>query len=195
MNKVEIWKDVTDFEDFYRVSNFGRVVSLQRLRKGNRNKPTVVNKRVLKHKINKYGYCCVSLSKDSKMKSFTIHRLVALMFVVNPNTEKFNQVNHKDGNKLNNHSDNLEWCDGFHNQQEAVRLGLKGGKSYNARIDSRPIVQYNKHGVFIERYVNLAQAERVCGIKKSAISNNLNGRSKSSGGFVFYYEEKENPPS
>lgn len=193
MNKIEVWKDIPDFENMYRVSNLGRVKSLQRFRKGNRNNSTVVNERILKQKIDKYGYCCISLSKNSKMKYFTVHRLVALMFVVNPNIEKFNQVNHKDGDKLNNGSDNLEWCDGFHNQQEAIRLGLRGGKSYRPRVDSCPINQFHKDGSLVKNYKNLAEAERISGIKKTAISNNLNGRSKSSGGFVFVYGEKEKP--
>lgn len=193
MSKIEVWKEIPDFENMYCISNLGRVKSLQRFRKGNCNNFTIVNERILKQKIDKYGYCCISLSKNSKMKSFTVHRLVALMFVFNTNIEKFKQVNHKDGDKLNNDSDNLEWCDGFHNQQEAIRLGLRGGKIYTPRIDSRPILQHHKNGIFMERYNNLAQAERLSGIKKNAISNNLIGRSKSSGGFVFTYEEKEKP--
>lgn len=61
----------------------------------------------LKQKIDKYGYACVSLSKDGKSLSRTVHRLVAKAFI--PNPENKPTVNHKDENKLNNCVDNLEW--------------------------------------------------------------------------------------
>lgn len=61
----------------------------------------------LKQKINKYGYCCVTLCKNGKNWTTTVHRLVASAFI--PNPENKSTVNHKDENKLNNTVDNLEW--------------------------------------------------------------------------------------
>jgi hypothetical protein len=55
-------------------------------------------------------------------KKYLVHRLVALAYVYNPDPIKFNVVNHKDGNKLNNNADNLEWCDQKHNTLEYYRL-------------------------------------------------------------------------
>lgn len=57
-------------------------------------------------------------------KEYKIHRLVAEYFVNNPNPEKFNVVNHIDGNKKNNLYTNLEWCDQLHNVRHARKLGL-----------------------------------------------------------------------
>ena len=54
------------------------------------------------------NYLKVSLYINRKMKGFSVHRLVAEQYIPNPNNLPC--VNHKDGNKLNNHKDNLEWC-------------------------------------------------------------------------------------
>jgi hypothetical protein len=179
----EIWKDIPNYEGMYQVSNLGRVKSLPRKRKGNGDSTCMVSERILKGKIDKYGYLVFALSKNAKMHHFTSHKLVCIAFSPNPNPEVFNQINHKDGNKLNNRIDNLEWCDAKHNNQEALRIGLRGGKPYNPRTDSSPINQYGLNGDFIKRYDNLAQASRETGIKNTAIGNCLGGRSKSSGGF------------
>lgn len=60
----------------------------------------------------------------SRRRSIGIHRLVALAWVVNPEPDKFNIVNHKDGNKHNNHHTNLEWCDYGQNNRHARDSGL-----------------------------------------------------------------------
>ncbi|MGL5013723.1 MAG: HNH endonuclease [Bacteroidales bacterium] len=72
------------------------------------NKPVSVQV----HKKNKQGnkviYPRVRIQKDKKSYWVALHRLVAEMFL--PNPEKYPHINHKDGNRLNNHVDNLEWC-------------------------------------------------------------------------------------
>jgi len=183
----EIWKDVPDYEGLYQVSNLGRVKSLERTRKGNGGSICKVKEKLLSLKIDKYGYVCYTLCKDGRLFYFTAHRLVALAFIDNPNPYSFNQINHIDGNKRNNTSQNLEWCDAKHNQNEAVRLGLRGGKPYKPRVDSSKIDQIDLIGNLIKRYDNLAQAERENGISKTAICNCLNRRSKTSSGFFWKY--------
>lgn len=73
-------------------------------------------------RISKNGYYYVNLYNENGRKTKKIHRLVAETFI--PNPDNLPQVNHKDGNKLNNHVDNLEWCDGSYNMQHANALGL-----------------------------------------------------------------------
>lgn len=68
------------------------------------------------------GYSYVGLSKEGKVKYFKVHQLVAKAFI--PNEGKYNEVNHKDGNKNNNDVSNLEWCTHRYNMQHAVRTGL-----------------------------------------------------------------------
>lgn len=78
--------------------------------------------KILKPKIDKYGYQVITLSKDGVRKTYTIHQLVAKAFIPNPENKK--TVNHKDGNKLNNCIDNLEWATEKENQQHKWKNGL-----------------------------------------------------------------------
>jgi hypothetical protein len=92
MEEFENWKKIDGFDN-YEVSSFGNI----------RNCKTG---RVLKA-YNRGGYYCVGLSKNSKLFSFDIHRLVAISFIENPENKP--HVNHKDKNSLNNNIQNLEW--------------------------------------------------------------------------------------
>ncbi len=65
-------------------------------------------KRYLKPSMNNSGYLYVNLWKNSKDKKFSIHRLIAIYYIPNPQNKPF--INHIDGNKLNNNISNLEWC-------------------------------------------------------------------------------------
>ena len=120
--KNKIWKDIPDYEGLYQVSNFGEVKSLPKIRNVFSSN-YIAKERILKPALNDSGYKIVVLTKNKKSKSLRVHRLVALAFI--PNLENKPQVNHKDGNKLNNHIDNLEWCTNSENEIHAYKLGLK----------------------------------------------------------------------
>lgn len=94
----EKWRDIAGYDGMYQVSDLGRVRSLK-----------FGKVRVLRPGKNGDGYLNVSLFKDKKHKTITVHRLVANTFIPNKDESK-NQVNHKDENKQNNRADNLEWC-------------------------------------------------------------------------------------
>ena len=91
---MEIWKEIPDYEGLYWVSNQGRA-------KNKYNK-------LLKLGTDGKGYMKIWLTKDGKQKSFRFHRLVATLFIPNPNN--LPEVNHIDENKANNCATNLEWC-------------------------------------------------------------------------------------
>ena len=91
---------------------------------------TAKNGKILKPVLQKNGYLTVSLNKNGKSKTVHIHRLVAETFLTNP--DKLPEVNHKDGNKLNNCVENLEWCTSKENVQHSLEIGLrKFGKKFN----------------------------------------------------------------
>lgn len=77
--------------------------------------------RWLKPQTDKDGYCQINLSADGIVKTFRIHRLVAMAFIPNPEDKPV--VNHKDGNKQNNHVDNLEWATERENLFHALESG------------------------------------------------------------------------
>lgn len=120
----EIFKDVIGYEDYFKISNYGNLYSKR-------------SNRLLKQTISKTGYYTVATKiggRNGTAKCFKIHRLVAEVFL-NPPTEqqmywasttKYNKVlvNHKDGNKLNNNVDNLEWATGVENTRHAIDTGL-----------------------------------------------------------------------
>ena len=103
----------------YEVHEDGTVISLGRL--GARG--YVVKDRKLIPRENSNGYLRVSMNLTGKQKEYFVHRLVAAHFVENPNN--FPVVNHKDGNKHNNHYSNLEWVTSSENNKHAFATKLK----------------------------------------------------------------------
>ena len=104
----EIWADIVGYEGHYQISTFGRVKSFYRGKQ-----------RILAPFIDKDGYFQIALGRGKKFK---IHRLVATAFIPNPDDKP--QINHIDGNKMNNHVNNLEWCTNRENQNHALQTGL-----------------------------------------------------------------------
>ena len=99
------WKDIPGYEGLYQVSDYGQVKSLERVvwnGKGNR----VLKEKILKPCLSTNGYHQVNLWKDGKMKTFFVHRLVALAFL---DGDHSSTVNHIDECKTNNHVSNLEY--------------------------------------------------------------------------------------
>ncbi len=89
----EIWRDIRGYVRSYQISNFGRTKSFFRGKA-----------KILKPFVDKDGYLQVTLGRGNNNK---VHRLVALAFIPNPDDKP--QVNHRDGNKMNNYVGNLEW--------------------------------------------------------------------------------------
>jgi hypothetical protein len=109
----EMWEDIPGYKGHYQVSNSGKVYSLK-------------SDLELKPNIIRSGYKMVRLSKNGWSRDYLVHRLVAMVFVNNPNEKPV--VNHKDGNKINNYFLNLEWCTDSENQIHAIKTGLKNSK-------------------------------------------------------------------
>lgn len=122
-------KVINGFSD-YEITEFGEVISYKR---------NAIAR--LKPDLNKEGYLRVVLSKDGLTSRFSIHRLVAIHFIPNPNNKPF--VNHKDGNKQNNNRNNLEWCDCSENTKHAFdnNLRLHGEQAPNAQLSDEVVIK------------------------------------------------------
>lgn len=118
----EEWKDIKGYEGLYQVSSLGRVKNLERYVRAKNNSLRKNKEKILSFFINKNGYQEATLSKNSKKRLHRVNRLVAEAFI--PNPENKPQVNHKDGNKLNNRVNNLEWCTRSENMIHAWKNGL-----------------------------------------------------------------------
>lgn len=106
--RKEIFRSVVSFENLYEISNFGRVRSL-----GNGNSNSC-RERILKFSKDSSGYFYVDLWRDGKVKFFKVARLVAVVFILNP--DNLAQVNHINSIKTDNRSENLEWCNQRYNR-------------------------------------------------------------------------------
>ena len=126
---MELWKDIENFEGLYQVSNLGRVRSLDHLVACKGNKTRMVKGILRKPSINRKGYALYVLSKPEGLMGITGHQLVAQAFM--PGFQRGTELNHINGNKLDNAITNLEPSNSSHNQLHAVRTGLKpkSGKS------------------------------------------------------------------
>ena len=170
----EIWKTIVNYSD-YQVSNFGRVKSLDRYSTFRSLFSRFHRGRILKQFLTKNGYLFVGLSKEGIIKQFLVSRLVALMFISNSDTDK-KEVNHKDGNKINNFVDNLEWVTPSENCRHTYRIlkkihprGTKG-----RRVNCCPVLQYTVEGSLVKRWTALTDICKELGFSSSSVTRACN---------------------
>jgi hypothetical protein len=199
---MEEWKSVIGYEGYYEVSNLGNVRSVERT-VSNHTGVITLKPRLMKQSQNHKGYSIVYLSKDAKMKTISVHRLVALAFIPNPQNKP--QVNHIDGNKTNNRVDNLEWVTNQENHDHAVLIGLypnqkelrnrcKKEKKTQPGRQPRRVVQIDKvTGNIVAKYDSIAEAGRMIGCKNSSniggCCRKAYGR-KTICGYIWKYQEE-----
>lgn len=150
----EIWKDVEGFNGRYQISNIGRVKSILKTRT-----------KIRVPRIHSTGYFCLNLTLNYKWKSIVIHRLVAQAFI--PNPENKPQVNHIDGNKLNNCVSNLEWVTRLENVRHSWDTGLSKpsciGRFNELHPMSKVIYQYSMDGEYLQSFPSVSEAARSIG--------------------------------
>lgn len=167
----EEWKDIKNYEGLYQVSNLGNVKSLER-NKSNGKGSVKTKEKILTQDITNWGYYRVALYKDGIRKYYKVHRLVAEAFILNPNNKE--QVNHIDGNKLNNNVNNLEWNTRIENMNHARINGLCGNST-----DSNYILLKNDDGEIISQYDGKSKLANIININNGKIlktfdNNNVN---------------------
>lgn len=159
----EIWKNIKGFNDF-EVSNLGRVRNARLgLVKSQRSTPT--------------GYKIVDLKENGQRHTRYVHRLVAEAFIENLSDHP--QVNHKDENKENNHSGNLEWCSVAYNNSYNERAKRVGQHHKNNHPGRKQVICICT-GI---AYASLNEAARQTGVNRMSIAYALNGKQKTAGGY------------
>lgn len=172
----EIWKDIFGYEGYYQVSNTGKVKN--------------VNTNHIKHStLANTGYLVITLYKDNKGKTLTIHRLVAQAFIPNPDNKP--QVNHIDGNKTNNNITNLEWVTAKENIRHIIGLGFKPvcntrGKFGKDNKRSTKIGQYSKNGKLLNIYYGGNEIKKKLNLSTATnILEVVKGKRKTAFGYVW----------
>lgn len=197
----EEWKDIVGYEGYYKISNFGKVKSVDRVDKSNHFRKG----KELKLKTDKNGYKIACLCNKNR-RYVKVHRLVAMAFI--PNPENLPQVNHKNEMKDCNYVWNLEWCTAKHNANYGTRterISLKKigksvpllqgknnhfyGKHFTRGINpnAKKVIQYDLSGNLIKQYDCAKDAADEIGVSPSAITTCCRGIHKSSKGYIWKY--------
>ncbi|WP_084757843.1 NUMOD4 motif-containing HNH endonuclease [Spirosoma luteum] len=129
----EVWRDIPGYEGLYTVSNFGRITSCHDKYASRRK---VKGDRILSPHIRGGLYRYVGLYKHKKAKTWSVHSLVMLAFVGERPTGYV--INHIDGQKTNNHIENLEYCTVLENNRHAIVTGLKDPKRVKVQRNHTP---------------------------------------------------------
>lgn len=178
--KGEIWKDIIitkhnithDFTGLYKVSNFGRIKSLNFKNSG--------IEKIMKFKTKEKGYKFICLYKNGVRHWLHVHRIVAEAFI--PNIYNKPDVNHKDTKKKNNEATNLEWVTKKENMEHASNEGL---------INTTAVYQLNLEGKILRKWDSITEAERKLKINNASICSCCSGKYKTAGGYIWKYTNKE----
>lgn len=153
----ELWRNIVGYKE-HQISTFGRIKSFYKGRV-----------KILKPFVDKDGYLQIALTRSKKFK---VHRLVAQAFISNPNAKP--QINHIDGNKMNNHVGNLEWCTDRENNRHAIKMKLRtySRNSNRALTDKQVKWCRSVHIPFDEKFGSTALA-KIFGISQVSMNNLL----------------------
>ena len=168
----EIWKGIKGYEGLYKVSNMGRVKSLERNIPWNRwpGFRVTLKERILKPGLCR-GYRRVTLSKNKQTKEFQVHRLVLEAFV--ESCPKNHEANHKNSNRSDNRIENLEWVTHSENIKHSFRNGRndqRGSKNGYAKLTESDVLRIRKIGNNMKRN-GLA---RMFGVSQPSVSDIIN---------------------
>ena len=195
MTDIEIWKtavyDGEIYEGLYKVSNWGRILSLNYHREGRAE--------LMNPAEDKNGYFYVNLRKNGKRKTCKVHRLVAETFL--PNTEGKPCINHKiegkKGKKINmvifnedgtvdKERTTIEWVTVKENNNYGTRNKRAFEKTTNGKL-SKPVLQLSLSGELIREWPSIHECGRN-GFDKGAVWRCCNGKQKTAYGFRWEYK-------
>jgi len=116
----EIWKSIIGYENLYEVSNLGNVRSLDKTVIDKLGRKLIFHSTLLSQRKTNKNYLVVNLSKDGSFKNYSVHRLVAMAFVENPENKPC--VDHVNGNKQDNRAKNLRWVTFKENSNNPITI-------------------------------------------------------------------------
>ena len=185
------WKPIKGYEHLYEVSDLGEIRSLDRRIKTNilHSTSRVIKGKPIKLNKKRNGYLTADLSKEGKVTTTLVHRLVAEAFIPNPKNLRF--VNHIDSDRTNNRADNLEWVTSSENRKHGIEFGNVVFRQ------TRPVICVDTGQVFEQAKIAAfwlieQHPERTQG-KPSVVAANIRtackGRTPKAYGFTWKYHE------
>lgn len=190
INDMEIWKDIEGYPN-YQVSSEGRVKSLNYNRTG--------KEKILKSRKKRNGYLEVTLCKDGKPKTFTVHRLVVQAFILNPENKPC--IDHINTDCTDNRVENLRWVTQKENcnnpltikKRRLANIGNKNpmyGKCGKLNHKSKPILQFTLDGKLVRKWDNAMDVQRELGFNHRNISKCCRGERKTASNYIWCYHYK-----
>lgn len=159
LDNKEIWKDCKGYEGKYQISNLGRIWSVKR-------------QQYMKPQKDTCGYLRIQLyTKNGKLRTEKVHRLVALAFIDNPDGKpEVNHINHvRDDNRV----ENLEWVTHKENSNKTTVV--------------RSVGKFTKDGQLVERYITVSEAARKNDVKPSVILAYIKSKPQKSREYLYAY--------
>lgn len=187
---MEKWKTIPGYEGKYEASDRGNIRSL------NRNKTTIMRLTLTRH-----NYYMVTLRQNGKNVHRSVHRLIALTWIPNPNN--LPEVDHINSIPSDNRLENLRWCtkeENMHNPATIEKRRQAKKRPYSltpiseerrAEISqrlSKPIIQMDRRWNFIREYSSIKEASLSTGIHQSTISNCCRGKGRTAGDFRWKFK-------
>lgn len=179
----EEWRPVIGYEEYYMISNLGRVKALSRQwHYGQRDEKILRQQKVS-------GYLYVQTAKNGIRKLRRVHSLVALSFIPNANNLKY--INHINEDKYDNRVDNLEWCTAQYNNNHGTRNSRISQTQRHHRKDAKPVILMTLDGTPVKEYTSITDAGRD-GWDRKAISDicNKTGKSKTTKGYTWKFKNQ-----
>lgn len=186
----EIWKDIKGYEGWYQVSNLGRVKSLERTFVRKNGSSFKVKERILKYAFDHAGYPYVTLIKLKVRYNKSIHRLVAMAFI--PNPENKPQIDHIDANPMNPNVNNLRWATTRENSLNpiTVQRRMAGNSPIGKGLNAKPVIGTSINGNNV-LYFNKVKDVATKGFTPSKVSACALGRISSYKGYTWYFAHNQ----
>jgi len=187
----EIWKDIIGYENVYQISNLGNVRRLETFMMNKNNIMQKFNAKNLLPNLDTTGYYRISLCKNHIHKKTSVHRLIALHFI--PNPENKPEVNHINGIKTDNRIENLQWNTYSENIKHAYDNNLRQsawkGKTGSLNNFSKKVLQFDLQNNFIAEYESITEATIKTNI--TTIGRVCSGKVKKNKYFIWRFKDED----